>query len=436
MFNLVDIMNRACRFRLCVCAVLALTSGIAGAEPVPKPADLSSLVLSYLEEPDANQAETLLQDVLAHPDATIEQVSRVIQTGRSYSAQSLGTMVDERITIRDQAYQYALSVPLTYQPTKGYGLVVCLHGAGFTGEAYLERWQSRLGSDYVLVCPTYPAGAWFTRRAEDLVLAVIRTIQRRYHIDPDRIFLTGMSNGGIGAWLIGMHQAPMFAGIAPMASGLDDVLMPFLANLRNTPIYIIHGAKDQVMPVDLSRSISRELAALGYPHIYREHQREHPMAGGHYFPREELPDLITWLDRQRRDPLPTRLTVVREATHFQSFAWLRPEATDPIAAFSEDLVNKRDDQIKRREYAKLDATIATSNRIEVTVERVQRYSLFLNDQLIDMAKPLTVMTNGELSFEGIPIPSLETLLRQARLRQDARLLFPIHLTISVRKQPA
>ncbi len=417
------------------CAAAFFLTWNYGAAEAP-PAQLSSQIFSYLDEPDVGKAEQTLQVLIAASEATIEEVRRVIQTGRSYGSQPVGTMPEERIVVRDRTYQYALSVPLTYQPAKGYGLVVCLHGAGFTGEAYLDRWQSRLGDEYVLVCPTYPAGAWFTRRAEDLVLAVIRAVQSRYHIDADRIFLTGMSNGGIGAWLIGMHHAPMFAGLAPMASGLDDVLMPFLANLRNTPIYIIHGAKDQVMPVDLSRSISRELAALGYPHIYREHEREHPMAGGHYFPREELPDLVTWLNRQRRNPLPTRLTVVREASHFQPFSWIRLETTDPIAAFSEDLINKRDEQIKGREYAKLDATITATNRIEVKAERVQRYSLFLNDQLIDVAKPLTVVTNGDVSFEGTVTPSIETLLRQARLRQDPRQLFSIQLTITVRKQPA
>jgi pimeloyl-ACP methyl ester carboxylesterase len=423
-------------FWLCCMFLLALPVVSRATESGATSADLPALVFSYLDDVDATRAGSTLEAVLAHPDATIEQISHVIQTGRPFTEQPLGTMADERITVRERVYHYALSVPLTYQPSKGYGLVVCLHGAGFTGEAYLERWQSRLGGDYVLVCPTYPAGAWFTRRAEDLVVTLIHSIQQRYHIDPDRIFLTGMSNGGIGAWLIGMHQAPMFAGVAPMASGLDAVLMPFLANLRNTPVYIIHGAKDQVMPVDLSRSISKELAVLGYPHTYREHHGDHPMAGGHYFPREELPDLISWLNHQRRNPLPKRLTLVREATHFQPFSWLRLEATDPIAAFSEDLINKRDDQITRREYAKLDATIGEGNRIEVKTERVQRYSLFLNDQLIDLTKPLTVITNGEVSFEGLVTPSREVLLRQARFRQDSRVLFPIHLTVTVRKQPA
>ena len=279
-----------------------------------------------------------------------------------------------------------------------------------------------------------PPGLGIPDGRKRLVLATIRTVQRRYHIDPDRIFLTGMSNGGIGAWLIGMHHAPRFAGIAPMASGLDDVLMPFLANLHTTPVYIIHGAKDQVMPVELSRTIVRELEAIGYSHVYREHQREHPMAGGHYFPREELPDLVAWFNAQRRNPIPTTVTVVREASHFQSFGWVRIDATDPIAAFSDDLISKRDELTKKKHYARLGAAVTAPNRIEVETGLVQRYTLFLNDHLVDLSKPVTIITNKQVSFNGTVTPTVETLLRQARLRQDARQLFPAQVAVQVSKQ--
>lgn len=402
-------------------------------EPAFRAADadaLAPLIFQYLESQNSDEAERLLRTITARPDASVENVTQIVQTEYPYSSQPIGTLPDEQVVVAGRTYQLALSIPLTYQPSKGYALVVCLHGAGFTGEAYLDRWRTRLEDEYLLACPTYPGGAWFTKRAESLVLASIKQVRRRYHVDPDRIFLTGMSNGGIGAWLIGMHHAPLFAGIAPMASGLDQVLMPFLANLRNTPVYMIHGEKDQVMPVELSRSISRELAALGYPYVYREHQGEHPVAGGHYFPREELPELAAWLNRQRRDPLPARLTVVREASHFQPFDWVRIDATDPIAAFADDLISKRDESIRRREYAKLDATIVSPDRIEVTTERVRRYSLFLNEGMIDVTKPLTVSTNGTVSFEGLVTPSVEHLLRQMRLRDDPRQLFSIHLTVS------
>lgn len=414
-------------------ALVPWHAGVIQAQVGPRSESLPTLVFQYLDSPDSDEAERLLQVVQQHPDASIERVIRIIETERVYDNQPIGTLPDERIRVQGQTYAIALSVPLTYQQSKGHALIVCLHGAGFTGDAYLDRWQARLGEGYILACPTYPAGAWFTRRAEDLVLATIRHVRQRYHVDPDRIFLTGMSNGGIGAWLIGSHHAPLFAGLAPMAGGLDDVLMPFVANLRNTPVYIIHGAKDQVMPAELSRSIVRELALLGYPYIYREHQGEHPMAGGHYFPREELPALVTWLNAQRRDPLPAKLTLVREASRFQPFGWVRLDVTDPIAAFSDDLIDKRDERIKQREYARLEATIVSANRIEVNTERIQRYSLFLNDRLIDPAKPVTIVTNGRVSFEGTLAASLETLLRQARLRQDPRQLFPFHVAVAVSK---
>jgi pimeloyl-ACP methyl ester carboxylesterase len=413
---------------------LAWSNAAAGsAETASASESLPALVFQYLDTADGDEAERLLPVIEDHPEASIERVIRIIETERTYESRPIGTLPDERIQLQGQTYAVALSVPLTYQPSKGYALVICLHGAGFSGDVYLERWQARLGDEYILACPTYPAGAWFTRRAEELVLATIRQIRQRYHVDPDRIFLSGMSNGGIGAWLIGMHHAPLFAGLAPMAGGLDDVLMPFLANLRNTPVYIIHGAKDQIMPVTLSRSIAGRLAALGYPYVYREHDGEHPVAGGHYFPREELPALVTWLNAQRRDPLPSKLTLVREASRFQPFAWVRLDVTDPIAAFSDDLVDKRDERITRREYAKLEATIVSGNRIEVTTERIQRYSLFLNHRLIDPGKPVTIVTNGRLSFEGTLTASLDTLLRQARQRQDPRQLFPFHVAIAVPK---
>lgn len=425
----------------CILGVLlffwgGLNAGVSvAAGPADESKGLAATVFRYLDATDGDEADRILGDIQAHPDASIERVAGIIRDGRVYADQPTGTFPDQHVSVRGRVYSLALAVPASYDPSKRFGLVVCLHGAGFDGEAYLERWRARLSDDYILACPTYPAGAWFTRRAEELVLATIHDLRTRYHIDPDRVFLTGMSNGGIGAWLIGMHHAPLFAGIAPMAAGLDDVLMPFLANLRNTPVYMIHGTKDQVMPVELSRSISRELERLGYPHVYREHHGEHPMAGGHYFPREELPGLVAWFDGRRRGSLPARVTLVRDASHFQPFSWVRLDATDSIAAFSDDLVDKSDAAMARREYAKLDAAITGANRIEVKAERVRRYSVFLNDRLVDLTKPVTVVTNDRISFEGKVTPSLETLLRQWRARQDPGELFSAQLTIVIPNQP-
>ncbi|HET6673684.1 MAG TPA: hypothetical protein VFG71_00020 [Nitrospiraceae bacterium] len=396
----------------------------------------AELVWDYLTTEDSDRARGLLPQIEERFAGDLAALERTIREGRPYRPQPVGIFLDERIVLRNRPYQFSLYVPESYRSSESYGMVVCLHGAGFSGDAYIERWQARLNDRYILVCPSYPMGAWYTRRAEDLVLAVIREVERRYHVDPDRVFLTGMSNGGIGAWLIGMHHAPLFAGIAPMASGLDDVLYPFLENLRSTPAYIIHGSKDNVMPVELSRKLDKELDHLGYAHVYREHDQVHPMAGGHFFPREELPALIRWFDTQHRSPIPPALTVVRDASHLMPFSWVRIDATDRIASFSEDLVDKHDEDIRARSYARLRVEITAPNRIDVQTDHVRQYTLFLNGALVDVTQPVRVTTNGVLSYDGPVSPTIDTLLKQSRLRKDPRQLFPIQLTLPVREPPS
>ncbi len=392
---------------------------------------LATLVEHYLAAEDRARAESLLQAILDHPDARPERVSRLLQESRTYETAPVGVLPNRPIRVRGKTFSYGLFVPPSYDHEVALPLVVCLHGAGFTGDSYLERWTARLGESSILACPTVRMGAWWTRLGEELVLGTIQAVRARYRIDPNRIYLTGMSNGGIGAWIIGMHHAPRFAAVAPMAGGIDDALFPFLENLRHASLYVIHGARDRVMPVWLSRNVTNELARLGIAFTYREHEWSHPHAGGHFFPRQELPALVEWFEKQRRDPYPRRLTVVRDASHLTDFGWVRIDSTDRIAMFSERLVDRHDDLIKNKIYAKLTVDVRGENHIEVKTERVRRYTMLLNDALIDFSEPVTVVTDGRISFQGSVKPQVETLLRDARRRQDVDRLFPARLTIDV-----
>jgi len=82
-------------------------------------------------------------------------------------------------------------------------------------------------------------------------------------------------------------------------------------------------------------------------------------------------------------------------------------------------------------FAKLDVRNNRNNRIEVKSSHVRRYTLFFNDVLIDFSQPLTVVTNGVTSFEGIMTSNLEVLLREARRRQDRSLEYSAKLTVDV-----
>jgi hypothetical protein len=110
---------------------------------------------------------------------------------------------------------------------------------------------------------------------------------------------------------------------------------------------------------------------------------------------------------------------------------VRIDATDRIAEFSDNLIDRRDELITSRRYARLEAEVVGPNRIEVRTQHVRRYTLYLNDSLVNLSQPMTVVTNGALSYEGPVTAGTRTLLREARLRQDARMLFPAMLTISV-----
>lgn len=392
---------------------------------------LAEAVNGYLEATSPETAQNLLDGIQRMPGVNVESISRILREIPQYGSQPVGAQPDRWVTVRGVKQPYALYVPKTYKPERAYPLILCLHGAGFTGEAYLDRWMPRLDENYILACPSVSMGAWWTRYGEDLVLQVLQDVQTRYHVDPDRILLTGMSNGGIGTWIIGMHYADRFAGIAPMASGIDDVLFPFVENLAHTPVYIIHGAQDQVMPVQLSRDLVKEMQRRGIPHYYREHQWVHPHAGGHFFPKQELPDLVTWFDGLRREKLPRTLSLVRDATHLTPFSWVRIDTTEEIAAFTENLIDSRDEFITGGIYAKLHAEITSANKIVVATNRIRRYTIFLNQDLVDFSRPIVVETNGKLSFEGMLEPSVKTLLEEFRHRSGTINLFSAKIGINV-----
>src|SRR3989441_3525147 len=415
---------------------MILSVSACPAAPVDQTGGLIDPVLQvsiseYRDTPDAERADQLFAEILGRQDAPRAPFSAILASARSSGVNPGGPLPSRELRLAERVFSYGLYVPDSYRPDKPYGLVICLHGAGFTGDTYLERWQTRLGEGYILACPTLPMGDWWTRIAEDLVLATISAVEARYHVDPNRVFLTGMSNGGLRADPVRAPLASALAAPLPMPARLDDILMPFLENFRQTPLYIIHGRQDQVMPVSLSRVIDETLTELGYLHVYREHNRVHPMAGGHFFPREELPDLIAWLADRHRNPDPKKLTVVRDASHLLPFNWVRIDATDRIAEFSEDLTDRHDEAIATKRYARLEAEFVGPNKIDVRTHRIRRYTLYLNDTLVDLSRPVTIVTNGSVIYEGTVAPSTKTLLREARARQDPGAFFSTSVSVAV-----
>lgn len=394
--------------------------------------DLNLLVQQFLASPDPEQSDRLLQEIEQQKEVSVKRLEELIEKGTLYPPKPFVGPLHRSIEVNGEEEEYAMYVPEKYRPEEAYPLIICLHGAGFNGDTYIERWQTRLGEKSLLACPSIENGAWWSARAEALVLSVIQSIQSKYHIDPNRIFLTGMSNGGIGTYLIGIFHPDRFAAISPMAGGIPDEIFPFLKNLSSTGIYIIHGEKDQVMPVTLSRKAVDYLKGEGIRFTYKEHTQEHPMAGGHFFPKEELPDLVTWFDSQKRNPYPSKVVSVRDKGHLAPVYWTEiKETVGDVPSIQNSILSKEEtEKVKKGVFPTLSAEIK-GNRVEVKAEHVKRYVLYFNRRLIDFSKPVTIVTNGQKSFEGPLSEGAEFLLKEAKRRNDISALYTAAVTIDV-----
>lgn len=392
--------------------------------PTPHTSNDGRLIASVAEylRADDHEAGQLQPSLASRPPAELESALDQVLSGPPVwgdKTPKTGLLPNLPIQVDGTTRRYGLYVPPSYQPVRGYPLIICLHGAGFNGDSYLERWSPRLGERYLLACPSIADGAWWTRDGELLVTAVLDEVARRYHIDRERVFLTGMSNGGLGTYLIGLNHTDRFAALIPMAGSFPRGFYPLFGNATRTPLYLIHGARDQVIPVSFSRDIAAYLEQEGIPFIYREHEQIHPVAGGHFFPKDELPALMTWLDAQhRQSPAPT-LTVVRDRDHTGRAGWVRLDRIDPSvgsvwAAENNDEENRR---LARGAFARL-SVAREGNTLHVTAQGVRRYSLLFYPGAVDFGRPVTIVTNGQTSFEGMITPESRALLEEARRRPD------------------
>jgi phospholipase/carboxylesterase len=97
-------------------------------------------------------------------------------------------------------------------------------------------------------------------------------VEAEYSIDRSRLFLTGLSDGGIMTYLLGIERHDMFTGIAPVAGALHPMVDPMLRarSGRELPIFVIHGVHDFIFPVAFTRQTNALLKDLGYNLTYEE----------------------------------------------------------------------------------------------------------------------------------------------------------------------
>jgi pimeloyl-ACP methyl ester carboxylesterase len=152
--------------------------------------------------------------------------------------------------------RYLFYLPDSYKKdtTEKWPLILFLHGSGERGSDLAKvktHGPPKLienGKDFrfIVVSPQVASGeTWYP----DLIIWMLQDIIKKYRVDESRIYLTGLSMGGFGTWETALKYPDVFAAIAPICGGGD----PAQAwKLRHTPVWIFHGGKDPIVPVENS----------------------------------------------------------------------------------------------------------------------------------------------------------------------------------------
>lgn len=171
---------------------------------------------------------------------------------------------------------YALYVPEDYTPAHPPPLVVCLHGAYGHGQEYLWTWMRVACSAGAMVLAPKSRGPTWSLLDPQIDIASVRAmleaLAARYRYDPQRVLLTGLSDGGSFAYCLGLSCPSLFSAVAPVAGVLHPVMDQLLRARQGlaTPLCVVHGARDFIFDVRSVRSHCALLDKLGYPLTYIE----------------------------------------------------------------------------------------------------------------------------------------------------------------------
>ncbi|HEX4198820.1 MAG TPA: dienelactone hydrolase family protein [Caulobacteraceae bacterium] len=192
---------------------------------------------------------------------------------------------------------FSMYVPEDYTPERSWPLVMALHGGGGTGRAFLWSWlRDARTFGAVLVAPTSVGATWALSGPDGdtpNLARILDRVQGGWSIDPRRMLLTGMSDGGTFTYVSGLEAASPFTHLAPACASFHPMIaqMADPDRMRDLPIYLVHGARDWMFSVDVARGAHEALKAAGANVTYREIDDL-----SHAYPREVNPAILGWLD--------------------------------------------------------------------------------------------------------------------------------------------
>ncbi len=154
---------------------------------------------------------------------------------------------------------YIVHVPPGYDPATPTALVLNLHGYTSNAEQQVPFSNMNATADAEGFIALYPNGyenSWnggaccgqaAAEGIDDVgfLVSVVADVSTRLCIDPDRVYASGMSNGGYMSHRLACEASDVFAAVAPVAGGLGIL---GCSPPRPVPVIMFHGTDDSVVP--------------------------------------------------------------------------------------------------------------------------------------------------------------------------------------------
>jgi predicted peptidase len=102
----------------------------------------------------------------------------------------------------------------------------------------------------IVLSPQAPEDVVWWGTELDVVSALLDHVQATYAVDPRRLYVTGLSMGGFGAWAMAVREPQRFAALVPIAGGWDserDIVPRNICDIRALPTWVFHGEQDDIV---------------------------------------------------------------------------------------------------------------------------------------------------------------------------------------------
>ncbi len=274
----------------------------------------------------------------------------------------------------DTEQPYGIYVPKNYDSAKKYPLVMMLHGAGSNHRLALRRVFGKSNKedesdveaskyfppwdnvDFIVATPYARGTAGYQGIPEKDVYDVLADVKKRFNIDENKTYLTGLSMGGGGTLWIGLTRPDIWAAIAPVCPAPPAEAFDLAANALNYPVQFFHGDADPVVPVEGTRKWVSKMQDIGVEVTYKEFvDVKHDSWVSAY----DAESIFDWFKDIERIPFPNQVRFASKWYKYNKAYWVEF------------------DKLETGELAEIDAKFEKQNTIRITTKKLNGFKLHL-----------------------------------------------------------